>query len=143
SEVAEKTFTVEEFLYKEMVAGKITSEQFDREQRTMALHLHCHYKAMAEKEKVVALLSLPANHHVEYIRSGCCGMAGSFGFEKEHFELSQQIGELVVLPAIRRLSDQVIPVAQGTSCRHQVLDGAGVKAFHPVEVLYQSLVQKE
>lgn len=141
-EIAGKTFTVEEFLYQEMTAGNITQDQFDTEQRTMAVHLHCHYKAMAEKEKVVALLSLPVHHHVEYIRSGCCGMAGSFGFEKEHFELSMQIGELVVLPAMRRLGDQVIPVAQGTSCRHQVLDGTGVKAFHPVEVLYQSLRKK-
>lgn len=139
--LAEKVYTVEEFLYREAAAGHIVSAQFDREKRTIALHLHCHYKAMAEKESVVALLSLPANHHIEYIRSGCCGMAGSFGFEKEHFDLSMQIGELVVLPAMRSLSDGVIPVAQGTSCRHQVLDGAGVRAFHPVDVLYDALLK--
>lgn len=142
-EVAQKTLTIEEFLWRETTAGNITPAQFDAEERMMALHLHCHYKAMSEKENVVALLSLPENHHVEYIRSGCCGMAGSFGFEKEHYELSQQIGELVVLPAMRSLDDRVIPVAQGTSCRHQVLDGAGMKAFHPVEILYRSLINKE
>jgi len=142
-EVADKTLTIEEFLYRETEAGNISSDLFDTTERLMALHLHCHYKAMSEKENVVALLSLPSNHHVEYIRSGCCGMAGSFGFEKEHYELSQQIGELVVLPAMRSLDDRVIPVAQGTSCRHQVLDGAGMKAFHPVEILYQSLIKKE
>ncbi len=134
-----QTWTVEEFLHQELIHGHISADQFDQAPRQIALHLHCHYKAMAEKEAVVALLSLPVNHHVEYIPSGCCGMAGSFGFEKEHFELSMQIGELVVFPAMRDLGKETIPVAQGVSCRHQVLDGVGVTALHPVEVLWEAV----
>lgn len=139
--LATKCFTVEEFLYREYKNGQITPSQFDVKTRTIALHLHCHYKAMSDKEEAIALLSLPENHHVQYIASGCCGMAGSFGFEKEHFELSMQVGELVVFPAMRALGPEVIPVAQGVSCRHQVLDGVGVQALHPVEVLYDAVLK--
>jgi Fe-S oxidoreductase len=77
---------------------------------------------------------------VETIPSGCCGMAGSFGYEKEHYELSMKIGELVLFPAVRKQTDQTIIAAPGTSCRHQIKDGTGKKALHPVEVLWQALV---
>ena len=83
--------------------------------------------------------SLPENDTVETIPSGCCGMAGSFGYEKEHYELSMQIGELVLLPTVRKLSAETIIAAPGTSCRHQIKDGAGRKALHTVEILYQAL----
>jgi Fe-S oxidoreductase len=86
------------------------------------------------------MMSLPENYSAEEIRSGCCGMAGSFGFEKEHYDLSMQIGELVLFPTIRNTSPEVIIASGGTSCRHQVKDGTGVKALHPVEVLYEALV---
>lgn len=141
-QLAGRVRTIEEFLIAEMRQGRISSKSFDEKKRTIALHLHCHYKAMASKEETVALLSLPQNHHIQYIPSGCCGMAGSFGFEKEHFEMSMKIGELVVLPAMRELSEDTIPVAQGVSCRHQVLDGTGVKAWHPVEVLYEAVLKQ-
>ena len=88
----------------------------------------------------VKMLSIPINYNVTTIPSGCCGMAGSFGFEKEHFQLSQQIGELVLFPAVRRQKPEVIIAAPGTSCRHQVKDGAGKKALHPVEILFNALV---
>jgi Fe-S oxidoreductase len=88
------------------------------------------------------MLSFPENYRVEIIPSGCCGMAGSFGFEKEHYSLSMQIGELVLLPAVRQLADDVIIAAPGTSCRHQIKDGAGKRAFHPVEVLYDALIKR-
>jgi len=74
------------------------------------------------------------------IPSGCCGMAGSFGYEKEHYELSQKIGELVLLPAVRQQEANTIIAAPGTSCRHQIKDGTGRKALHPVEVLFEALV---
>lgn len=141
-ELAKKAWTVEEFLYQESIANRINASHFDQEVRKIALHLHCHYKAMAEKEAVVALLSLPDNHHIEYIPSGCCGMAGSFGFEKEHFDLSMKIGELVVFPAMRKLTADTIPVAQGVSCRHHVLDGVNMHTLHPVEVLHEAVVKK-
>ena len=85
------------------------------------------------------MLSFPENYRVETIPSGCCGMAGSFGYEKEHYTLSMQIGELVLLPAVRQQPEEVIIAAPGTSCRHQIKDGTGKKALHPVEVLYQAL----
>src|SRR5690625_7284597 len=100
--VADKTLTIEEFLYRETEAGNISSDLFDTTERLMALHLHCHYKAMSEKENVVALLSLPSNHQVEYIRSGCCGLSASFVFEIEHFELSQLLGDLYIIPAMMK-----------------------------------------
>ena len=85
------------------------------------------------------MLSLPENYTVETIPSGCCGMAGSFGFEKEHYDLSMKIGELVLLPTVRSQAEDVIIAAPGTSCRHQIKDGAKRKALHPVEVLFEAL----
>jgi Fe-S oxidoreductase len=86
------------------------------------------------------MMSLPENYSVEVIPSGCCGMAGSFGYEKEHYDLSMKIGELVLFPTVRSTASDVIIAAPGTSCRHQVKDGTGVKALHTVEVLYDALV---
>ena len=88
----------------------------------------------------VKMMSLPENYRVETIPSGCCGMAGSFGYEQEHYDLSMKIGELVLFPTVREQPDDVIIAAPGTSCRHQVKDGTGKKALHPVEVLYDALV---
>ncbi|WP_291783181.1 hypothetical protein, partial [Cecembia sp.] len=85
------------------------------------------------------LLSLPKNYNVQVIPSGCCGMAGSFGYEEEHYDLSMQIGEMVLFPAVREASENTLIAAPGTSCRHQIADGTGKKALHPVEILYQAL----
>jgi Fe-S oxidoreductase len=86
------------------------------------------------------MLSFPINYKVEEIPSGCCGMAGSFGYEKEHYELSMKVGELVLFPAVRKTDVSAIIAAPGTSCRHQIKDGTGRKALHPVEVLYNALL---
>lgn len=86
------------------------------------------------------MLSVPENYTVKVVPSGCCGMAGSFGFEKEHFDISMQIGELVLFPAVREQPEDTIVAAPGTSCRHQIKDGTGRKALHTVEVLYQALL---
>jgi Fe-S oxidoreductase len=85
------------------------------------------------------ILSLPRNYVVETIPSGCCGMAGSFGYEAEHFEVSQQVGELVLFPAVRKAEADTLIAAPGTSCRHQIADGTGHKAKHPVEILWEAL----
>jgi Fe-S oxidoreductase len=87
------------------------------------------------------MLSLPVNYSVKEIPSGCCGMAGSFGYEKEHYNLSMKIGEMVLFPAVRKASEKTVIVAPGTSCRHQIKDGTGRKALHPVEVLYDALIK--
>jgi Fe-S oxidoreductase len=86
------------------------------------------------------MLSFPENYSVEVIPSGCCGMAGSFGYEKEHYDLSMRIAELVLFPAVRNRSGDMIIAAAGTSCRHQIKDGTKTKALHPVEILHDALV---
>lgn len=136
-------FTIDEFLSREADAGKVTAAMFTKEERKIVFHGHCHQKALSSVAPSVKLLSLPQNYSVQVIPSGCCGMAGSFGYEKEHYDLSMQIGELVLLPAVRRQSEEVIIAAPGTSCRHQIKDGASRKALHPVEILYDALADGE
>jgi Fe-S oxidoreductase len=94
---------------------------------------------MASTDPTRRILSLPENYDVEEIPSGCCGMAGSFGYEREHHDLSMKVGELVLFPAVREADTDTLVVAPGTSCRHQIKDGTGWQALHPVEVLYQAL----
>jgi Fe-S oxidoreductase len=100
-------------------------------------HGHCQQKAVGDASATLKVLSLPSGHSVETIPSGCCGMAGSFGYEKEHYDVSMQIGELVLLPKVRQHQGQCTVAAPGTSCRHQIKDGTGEKALHPVEVLWE------
>ena len=95
---------------------------------------------MAGTAATVKVLSFPENYSVETIPSGCCGMAGSFGYEEEHYDLSMKIGEMVLFPAVRNASDDTIIAAPGTSCRHQIKDGAQKIALHPVEILFEALV---
>ena len=137
--LARCSFLVDDFLAREIDLGHIRADQFTKERRQVQLHGHCQQKAISSVAGSVKVLSLPENYIVSTIPSGCCGMAGSFGYEKEHYALSQQIGELVLLPAVRNQSQDTIIAAPGTSCRHQIKDGTGRKALHPVEVLYEAL----
>jgi FAD/FMN-containing dehydrogenase/Fe-S oxidoreductase len=137
--LATSVFLIDEFIATEIEKGNITAELFTQEKRTVVLHGHCQQKALSSVAASVKLLSLPKNYAVETIPSGCCGMAGSFGYEKEHYDLSMKIGELVLFPAVRKQTENIIIAAPGTSCRHQIKDGTGRKALHPVEVLYQAL----
>ena len=131
---------IDEFLAREAARGRISADAFIADRRDIKLHGHCHQKALSSLAPTVAALSLPRNYSVEVIPSGCCGMAGSFGYEREHFELSMQIGELVLLPAVRAAGPEVLLAAPGTSCRHQIKDGTGREASHPVEILHAALV---
>jgi FAD/FMN-containing dehydrogenase/Fe-S oxidoreductase len=137
--LATRTFMVEDFLAREVAAGRITAEAFDEQPRQIRLHGHCHQKALGSLEPTVRVLSLPRGHTVETIPSGCCGMAGSFGYEQEHFDVSMQIGELVLFPAVRAAAADTLVAAPGTSCRHQIKDGTGRTALHPVEILHLAL----
>jgi Fe-S oxidoreductase len=130
---------LEEFLVREAQAGRISSEQFSTEARQVWVHGHCHQKAIAGVACTAQALSLPVNYAVQTIPSGCCGMAGSFGYEQEHYEVSMQVGELVLFPAVRKTQAEDIIAAPGTSCRHQIADGTGRKAMHPAEVLWAAL----
>ncbi len=127
--------TIEEFLTGEIEDGNITKAQFTTEEKTLHLHLHCHQKALSHVKYSKRILGLPANYKVIAIPSGCCGMAGSFGFEAEHFDLSMQVGEQILFPRVRAAQPDDIIVASGTSCRHQIADGTGKKALHVVEVM--------
>lgn len=133
---------IDEFLGKEVAAGNIKPESFNTDAKKIKLHGHCHQKALSSLSWTQKILSLPANYTVETIPSGCCGMAGSFGYEAEHFEVSQQVGELVLFPAVRKADADTVIAAPGTSCRHQIADGTGRKALHPVEILWEALEGK-
>jgi len=129
----------DEFIVREVNNGKISSDSFVTEKQEILLHGHCHQKSLSSTGPTKEMLSLPVNYKITEIKSGCCGMAGSFGYEKEHYDLSQKVGELVLLPAVRNAADTTIIAAPGTSCRHQIKDGTGRKALHPVEVLFNAL----
>ena len=138
--LAKHVFLIDEFIANEIDKGKIDRNLFTTEKRLIKLHGHCQQKALSSVAPSVKMMSFPANYTVETIPSGCCGMAGSFGYEKEHYDLSMKIGELVLLPTIRNQSAEIIIAAPGTSCRHQIKDGTGKKALHTVEVLFEALV---
>lgn len=137
--IASNVFLFEEWLAREADAGRIDRTVFTTETQLVKIHGHCHQKALSSMVPVKKILSLPRNYTVQLIPSGCCGMAGSFGYETEHYELSMQIGELVLFPAIRKAEEAIISAA-GTSCRHQIKDGTGRQAKHPAEILFDALV---
>ena len=137
--LAQNVFTIEEFLANEMNAHKIDISKFTTKSETVYYHGHCHQKALSSNAYAETILNMPPNFRVETIDSGCCGMAGSFGYEKEHYDLSQQIGEDRLFPFLRELNTEVIVSASGTSCRHQIRDGVNKNALHPIEVLYNAL----
>jgi Fe-S oxidoreductase len=138
-ETAEKlsknVFTIEEFFKNEIIKGKIHSEQFSDIQKTIKIHGHCHQKSLSSIEATFAMLNLPKNSSVTIYNSGCCGMAGSFGYEKEHYDISMQMGEDTLFPKIRATDKTMTIAAAGTSCRHQIFDGVHREALHPVSIL--------
>lgn len=139
NELAKRALLFEEFISVEIEKGHIKESDFTSEEKHILLHGHCQQKAVASTEPTKRMLSLPVNYTVEEIPSGCCGMAGSFGYEKEHYDLSMKIGELVLFPVVRKAEEKIIITAPGTSCRHQIKDGTGRAALHPVEVMYEAL----
>ncbi len=138
--LAENVFLLEEFIAREMEAKRILPSAFTEEKKLLKLHGHCQQKAMSSLVAAKKALSLPLNFEVQLIPSGCCGMAGSFGYEVEHYDLSMQIGELVLFPTVRAQGMDVEIVASGTSCRHQIHDGTQRHARHTAEVLFDALV---
>ncbi len=139
-QLAKDSYLIEEFLASEVEQGNLVKEQFTQKVREIKIHAHCHQKALSNQKVTFDILNLPENYSVSIISSGCCGMAGSFGYEKEHYEVSMQIGELSLFPAIRNSEQEVIFAANGTSCRHQIYDGTQRTAKHPVSILKEALV---
>lgn len=139
--LAANCFTIEEFLAGQNKAGRIDNTLFTDKQQQVLVHGHCYQKALSAQQHTLDMLSIPVNYKPELIPSGCCGMAGAFGYEKEHYSVSQQVGELVLFPAVRAAAPDTIIAAAGTSCRHQVKDGTGRFSKHPVEILYDALIK--
>ena len=141
--LAKNCLLFDEFIMREVEAGRINSGAFKEITAEIYLHGHCHQKSLIGVGKCAEMLKLIPGVKVNVIPSGCCGMAGSFGYEKEHYETSKAIGEMVLFPAVRKATEdkqkQVIVAAPGTSCRQQILDGTGVKALHPIEIMYNNL----
>lgn len=130
----------DEFIVREFKNGNIKQEQFTTEHKKIKLHGHCHQKALVSILPSKEILRIPQNFEVEVIPSGCCGMAGAFGYDRKHYDLSMAVGEQVLFPAVRETSDNTIIAAPGTSCRQQILDGTGRKALHPVQILLEALI---
>jgi len=138
--ISANAFLIEEFMASEARAKRIRPEQFTREARQVKIHNHCYQKALSNQKVTFDLLNLPENYQVSIIPSGCCGMAGSFGYEREHYQVSMQVGGLKLFPAIEKSGPEVLLAANGTSCRHQISDGTGRKARHPVSILKEALL---
>jgi len=137
--LAKNCLLYDEFIMREVKAGRVTSASFTDETLNIKLHGHCHQKSLASVELSKEMLSLPVNYNVEVMPTGCCGMAGSFGYEKEHYEISMNIGEQTLFPIVRSSAPSVAISAPGTSCRQQIKEGTGREARHPVELLYEAL----
>lgn len=137
--LAANSYLIDEFISREFREGRIKRESFTEDKLRILLHAHCQQKAVASSACSVEMLSIPANYSVSEIPSGCCGMAGSFGYEKEHFQLSNKIGEMILFPEIRNSGSDVAIAAPGTSCRHHIKDGTGRIALPPVVILYEAL----
>lgn len=138
-QLAKHVFTIEEFFKREIEKGAIRAEHFSDQAQSIKIHGHCHQKALSAVEATFVMLNLPKNNTVTIYNSGCCGMAGSFGYEKEHYEISMQMGEDTLFPKIRATDTNTIISAAGTSCRHQILDGTGREVQHPVTILKSCL----
>jgi len=128
----------EEFLSGEKKVGRLRLD-FAALETKAVLHGHCHQKAFDAMRAVEDTLSLIPGLKVETVESSCCGMAGSFGYEEEHFEVSMRMGEAALLPRVRAVEGTAMVVADGTSCRQQIRDGAGREAVHAVRVLRRAL----
>ena len=140
NEISQNTYLIEEFLASEVEKGIITSDQFTSEEKNIKIHTHCYQKALSDQKVTFDILNLPKNYKPTIIPSGCCGMAGSFGYEKEHYDVSMEIGELKLFPTVRKASADTIIAANGTSCRHQIKDGTQRNAQHPVTILKNALL---
>jgi FAD/FMN-containing dehydrogenase/Fe-S oxidoreductase len=138
--IAKHTYLIEEFLQSEIQKGNITSEQFTKQALQIKFHGHCYQKALGNQKASFDVLNLPVNYKVTIIPSGCCGMAGSFGYEKDKYDISITIAGHTLFPAIRKASETTVIAANGTSCRHQIFDGTGKKALHPVSILKDALI---
>lgn len=138
--LSQNTYLIEEFIANEIKIGNINADQFSKEEKHIKIHAHCHQKALSQSKFTFDMLNCPKNFKVSILSSGCCGMAGSFGYEKKNYDISMKIGELQLFPHLRNIEENVIISANGTSCRHQIKDAVQINAQHPVSILKNALV---
>ena len=139
--VAKQAMLFEEFLAREKAEGRLALELTPLPAKRALLHGHCHQKAFGAMSTVEQALSMVPGLSVETVESSCCGMAGAFGYEAAHYEVSMKMAEASLLPAVRAADADTFIVADGTSCRHQIADGAGRQAMHVARVLASALAQ--
>jgi len=137
--LSQHCFTFEEFITRAYEKGEINKSLFTAEPKKIYLHGHCHQKALSSMDYGRKMLTIPEGVEVIDIECGCCGMAGAFGYEKDHYEISMKIGEMALFPAVRKAEPDAIIAAAGTSCRQQILDGTGRVALHPADALFHCL----
>jgi Fe-S oxidoreductase len=137
--LAKLALTFEEFLAREHAAGQLGLDLNPLPQSRVLVHGHCHQKAFDVMPTVIEVLNMVPNLEVESIESTCCGMAGAFGYEAKHVNISREMAEASLLPAIQDAGADTIIVADGTSCRHQIMDLAKRKALHVAQVLASSI----
>ncbi|WP_372746655.1 FAD-binding and (Fe-S)-binding domain-containing protein [Lutibacter sp.] len=138
--ISKYSFTIEEFIKKEFELGKISSSNFKNTSKEIKIHVHCHQKSLSTSEATFTMLNIPTNYKPTILNTGCCGMAGSFGYEKEHYAISMQVGEDTLFPKVRNTAETVEISASGTSCRHQIKDGTKRLSKHPVSLLKEALI---
>ena len=138
--IATNAFTIEEFLNNEYQKGNIDTSIFTSDYKKLKIHGHCHQKALSSTNASFNILNMPPNYSVTIMNTGCCGMAGSFGYEKEHYKLSMQVGEDTLFPKVRNCDKEIEIVAAGTSCRHQIFDGTQRIAKHPITILTEAII---
>lgn len=147
-ELGRNCLLFDEFIMREVANGNIDAKAFGRLDCEVFLHGHCHQKSLVGVQKTAQMLGLIEGAKVSVIPTSCCGMAGSFGYEKEHYKTSLAIGEMVLFPAVRKAMKESSPehptfiVAPGTSCRQQIYDGTKQHAIHPIELLYKQVCRQ-
>ncbi|PKH53093.1 FAD-binding oxidoreductase [Tenacibaculum sp. Bg11-29] len=137
--LSKNCFTIEEFLASEHKKENIDTSLFTSKSKELKIHGHCHQKALSSTHASFTVLNIPNNYKVTIMNTGCCGMAGSFGYEKEHYKVSMQVGEDTLFPKVRNCGSETEIIAAGTSCRHQIFDGTKRIAKHPVTILKEAL----
>ena len=136
--VARNSYLIDEFLAK-LAESDDLGLDFNKTSKKVLFHGHCHQKALAGTDSATWMLRLPPNYEVEDINAGCCGMAGAFGYEKEHYDISMSIGDMTLFPAVKSKDDSWEVAVSGVSCRQQVESGTGRRARHIIEVLRDAL----
>ena len=136
--IANLSYQFEEFVSKDLKENKELRKLFQESKMAVELHGHCHAKTLTGNEPTIEALQY-AGYEVHDLETGCCGMAGSFGYEADHYEVSMDIGELVLFPKLRENGNSSLICAPGFSCRHQIKDGTGRRAFHPAELISRNL----